>query len=270
MADVKLNTLPQSTSPTSTQDLLLFDESTNAGQRINYNTLVDVILAKLTSKTYTVGGGTQTLISAIDALNNNITIDVSNKHTLIPSGSDFNSYTTPGVYYVMSDSDGNTMVNAPRKSSGKLIVMARHTAGYLAQYYYPSTSNFTRYVRSYGGGSWSAWITEEISYENAGRRQYSLGSISSSSTATFEELGLTQYQYGAYFVVLRTDGAPDGAWAGIVRHNSAGYQISEFYKGEATNTPYVTTDGIIKTNNSATVSCYGLVFPINVWGNLLS
>lgn len=71
MADVKLNTLPQSTSPTSTQDLLLFDESTNAGQRINYNTLADVILAKLTSKTYTVGGGTQTLISAIDALNSN-------------------------------------------------------------------------------------------------------------------------------------------------------------------------------------------------------
>lgn len=72
MADVKLNTLPQSTSPTSTQDLLLFDESTNAGQRINYNTLADVILAKLTSKTYTVGGGTQTLISAIDALNSNL------------------------------------------------------------------------------------------------------------------------------------------------------------------------------------------------------
>lgn len=76
MADVKLNTLPQSTSPTSTQDLLLFDESTNAGQRINYNTLADVILAKLTSKTYTVGGGTQTLISAIDALNSNLATEI--------------------------------------------------------------------------------------------------------------------------------------------------------------------------------------------------
>ena len=75
MADVKLNTLPQSTSPTSTQDLLLFDESTNAGQRINYNTLADAILAKLTSKTYTVGGGTQTLISAIDALNSNLNLN---------------------------------------------------------------------------------------------------------------------------------------------------------------------------------------------------
>ena len=77
MADVKLNTLPQSTSPTSTQDLLLFDESTNAGQRINYNTLADVILAKLTSKTYTVAGGTQTLISAIDALNSKETFNIT-------------------------------------------------------------------------------------------------------------------------------------------------------------------------------------------------
>lgn len=214
---------------------------------------------------------TSTVTKRIEAAQNSYTtIDVSNNHTLIPSGSDFNNYTTPGVYYVMSDSDGATMVNAPRKSSGKLIVMARHTSGYLAQYYYPSTSNFTRYVRSYGGGSWSAWITEEISYENAGRRQYSLGSISSSSTATFEELGLTQYQYGAYFVVLRIDSSLDGTWAGIVRHNSAGYQINEFYKGEAAGTPYVTTDGIIKTNSSGSITCYGLVFPLNVWGILLS
>lgn len=206
----------------------------------------------------------------VDALNSNITIDVSNKHTMIPSGSDFNSYTTPGVYYVESDASGAKMVNIPRKSSGKLIVMARHTSGYLAQYFYPSTAYFIRYVRSYGGSTWSAWTQQDINYENASNRQYELGSISSASNKTFEELGLTKYQYGSYFVVIRADGLPDGTWAGIVRHNSAGYQISEFYKGEATNTPYVTTDGIIKSNNSTAITCYGLVFPINVWGNLLS
>lgn len=162
------------------------------------------------------------------------------------------------------------MANAPRKSSGKLIVMARHTSGYLAQYFYPSTSYFIRYVRSYGGSTWNAWVQQDINYENISNRQYAVGNISSASNKTFEECGLTKYQYGAYFVVLRTDGAADGTWAGIVRHNSAGYQISEFYKGESGHTPYVTTDGIIKTIDSATVSCYGLVFPINVWGNLLS
>ena len=170
----------------------------------------------------------------------------------------------------MSDADGATMANAPRKSSGKLIVMARHTAGYLAQYYYPSTSNFIRYIRSYSNNSWSMWIQQDINYENVSNRQYELGSISSASNKTFEECGLTKYQYGAYFVVLRVDGTYDGSWVGIVRHNSVGYQISEFYKGEATNTPYVTTDGIIKTNSSASITCYGLVFPLNVWGNLLS
>lgn len=206
----------------------------------------------------------------VNALNSNITIDFSNYHTKISNGSDFNSYTTPGVYYVESDASGATMVNIPRKSSGKLIVMARHTAEYLAQYFYPSTAYFIRYVRSYGGSTWSSWTQQDINYENTSNRQYAVGSISSASARTFEELGLTKYQYGSYFVVLRVDGSRDGTWAGIVRHNSAGYQISEFYKGEATNTPYVTTDGIIKTNSSAAISCYGLVFPINVWGSLLS
>lgn len=105
MADVKLNTLPQSTSPTSTQDLLLFDESTNAGQRINYNTLADVILAKLTSKTYTVGGGTQTLISAIDALNSKL-------GRLITSGS-LRDILTPGIYYI-----GSSVTDQPVQQNG--------------------------------------------------------------------------------------------------------------------------------------------------------
>ena len=115
MADVKLNTLPQSTSPTSTQDLLLFDESTNAGQRINYNTLADVILAKLTSKTYTVGGGTQTLISAIDALNSKI--KYVSKTITVPAGSqsspstvdiDFSEDVVSGTIYGLFASAGAT------------------------------------------------------------------------------------------------------------------------------------------------------------------
>lgn len=72
MGDVLLKNLTPTTNPTSTQSLLLFDESTNAGQRINYDTLADKILTKLTSKTFTVAGGTNTLISAIDGLNSNL------------------------------------------------------------------------------------------------------------------------------------------------------------------------------------------------------
>ena len=74
MADVKLNSLPQSTSPTASQNILLFDESTNAGQRISYDTLADAILSKIISQTYPISGVNQTLISAINELNDKKTV----------------------------------------------------------------------------------------------------------------------------------------------------------------------------------------------------
>ena len=174
------------------------------------------------------------------------------------------------MYYVSSDADAGTMNNIPRVASGKLIVMARHTASYLVQYHYPSTAAFYRYVRSYYTGSgygWGAWIMEEVSYANNCPKQFSMGVLSSSSVKTFEQLGLSSYPYGAYLVAMRSDGAPDGSWVGFVRHNAAGYQISEVYKGQATTTPYFTSDGIAKTDNSTGVACAALVFPIQVWGN---
>lgn len=155
MADVKLNTLPQSTSPTSTQDLLLFDESTNAGQRINYNTLADVILAKLTSKTYTVGGGTQTLISAIDALNSktySLTLG-----TRLTGTVDFNTLTTVGNYYCDT---AITATNGP-VSSLLGITKIEHSVGhddnYLIQTYYSARNDADIYRRVRHNGNWGAW-----------------------------------------------------------------------------------------------------------------
>ena len=200
-------------------------------------------------------------------LTNDDILGYSNLKTKIPNGSDFNDYKTPGVYYVESDASGATMVNIPRKSSGKLIVMARHTIGYLAQYYYPSTGDFIRYIRKFGANSWGDWITEEINPYNTCPKQFSLGNLSSASDKTFEDLGLTSYQYGAYFIVARSDGAPDGTYVGVLRHNAAGYQITDIYKGQASTTPYFTADGIAKVDSSNAVSCAAIVHPILVWGN---
>lgn len=69
MADVKLKDLNPVTTPTASQSLLVFDESTNAGNRINYDLLADAILNKITTKNYTLDAGSQTLISALNALN---------------------------------------------------------------------------------------------------------------------------------------------------------------------------------------------------------
>lgn len=241
--------------------------SSNVTNKIDYNALARAIIEQYTGST--IGGAAQSVKAAVDTLNSNITIDASNKHTRIPPGSDFNSYTTPGVYYVTSDSDGATMVNAPRKASGKLIVMARHTAEYLVQYYYPSTVSFIRYVRSLTSTENSPWVREEINHYNNQNKVYYCGALSSASDKTFEELGFSIYQYGAYFVVFRGDTARDASWVGIVRHNSSGYQISEIYKGADTSTAYVDSNGIVKTDNPTGLNTMAFVQPISTWGDVL-
>lgn len=229
-------------------------------------------VAKYGIETYngsTIAGSAQTVKSALDALNSKETLDSSFNHTRIPANSSFNSYTTPGVYYVSSDSDAATITDIPRKSSGKLVVMARHSDSYLVQYYYPSTAVFIRYVRSYISGAWYVWIREEINYYNNQTKVYDLGELSSASNKTFEQLGLSIYQYGAYFVVLRGDSAGDASWVGIVRHNAAGYQITQIYKGAPTNTAYVDSNGIVKTDNSTGLNTVAFVQPLLTWGNVM-
>ena len=71
MANKIISNLTPKTSPAA--DDVLAIEDTEATKKIDYNALADAILNKLTSKTYSVAGSTQTLISAIDALNSNLT-----------------------------------------------------------------------------------------------------------------------------------------------------------------------------------------------------
>ena len=55
MADKALNTLTlRTSSPQNSQDLLLFDETSNVGERINYTTLADAILSRMTVPEITV------------------------------------------------------------------------------------------------------------------------------------------------------------------------------------------------------------------------
>ena len=161
------------------------------------------------------------------------------------------------------------MSNSPRKSSGKMIVMARHTDNYLAQFFFPSTGVFIRYVRTCTNGTWTAWTEKTVNYYSEASTQFNIGSISSASTKTFEELGLTKYSYGAYYVVLRAHSAIDGAYAAIVRHNDAGYQVSEIYKGTGDITPYITSNGVIKNNSATGIGTYGIVMPMFIWGDII-
>lgn len=69
MGEKYLGQLTAKSAP-ATGDILVLEDSEDT-KKIDYDALANAILNKLTTKTYTVAGGTNTLIAAIDALNSN-------------------------------------------------------------------------------------------------------------------------------------------------------------------------------------------------------
>lgn len=72
MADQNITALPVSTTPASSDQLLLVGATEE--KLIDYDKLADAILQKLTSKRYTLDQGTKTLPAALNELNSKDTI----------------------------------------------------------------------------------------------------------------------------------------------------------------------------------------------------
>lgn len=79
MADQNITALPVSTTPESSDQLLLVGATEE--KLIDYDKLADAILNKLTSKNFSLDQGTMPLISALNQLNSNVFIDVQNLST---------------------------------------------------------------------------------------------------------------------------------------------------------------------------------------------
>lgn len=67
MGEKYLGQLTAKSAP-ATGDIMVLEDSEDT-KKIDYDALANAILNKLTTKTYTVAGGSNTLIAAIDALN---------------------------------------------------------------------------------------------------------------------------------------------------------------------------------------------------------
>ena len=92
----KINELATTNSPANS-DVLIID--TASGTRvINYSDLADAILNKLASKSYSMGGSTQTIMSAISSINSQIsTINSKINNTSSSSGGANYAYTGWGT-----------------------------------------------------------------------------------------------------------------------------------------------------------------------------
>lgn len=64
---------------------------------------------------------------------------------------------------------------------------------------------------------------------------------------------------------MRIDSTVDGAYAAFVRHNAIGYQITEIHKGSHANTPYVDSNGVVKTSYDTPSTVHAFALRLSQW-----
>jgi hypothetical protein len=101
---------------------------------------------------YTVNLLPQTTFTESDALKSN---ELFLNYSLVPSGSDLNSYVLPGVYKINGTGIGATLLNCPTTFNAKLKVEYIQNTNYLLQTVI-SRDNLI-YTRTFDGSIWSSW-----------------------------------------------------------------------------------------------------------------
>lgn len=152
MGEKYLGQLTAKSAP-ATGDIMVLEDSEDT-KKIDYDALANAILNKLTTKTYTVAGGTNTLIAAIDALNSKIT-NTFLKNIGDKTDADLNAMTTPGIYY--------TWISMGSKSPGKsqwcFLIVGIPSDGYCSQVLISAQTSIKIASRYMNNGTWSTWFT---------------------------------------------------------------------------------------------------------------
>lgn len=105
MADQNITALPVSTTPETSDQLLLVGATEE--KLIDYDKLADAILNKLTSKKFSLDQGTMPLISALNQLNSKVFIKTQNLSTFsINIKLNKNTYTSFIMYGATSQNNG--------------------------------------------------------------------------------------------------------------------------------------------------------------------
>ena len=147
MADQNITALPVSTTPESSDQLLLVGATEE--KLIDYDKLADAILQKLTSKQYTLDQGTKTLPAALNELNSKALRSIDN------AVSDWNAITKTGIY-----SGTGTAKNAPIDSGSvwidAIVLASNGNTNFLNLFAFSTTG--VLFCRRMDNNVWSRWI----------------------------------------------------------------------------------------------------------------
>lgn len=126
-----------------------------------------------TATTHQTPAGTDTVLQALQKIDNNQRNDESNISSLdrrtgfgtaVPNNTNIDNMTTIGTYYISTYTNAGTMTNLPIVRSGRLIVSALNTSsnGRLVQIYYPTWNDVEIIGKYYmrqlpTNDGWSNW-----------------------------------------------------------------------------------------------------------------
>ena len=143
-----------------------------------------------------------------------------NGATLVPSGSDLNTYVTAGNYQIKFTSDANTISNMPVKTAGvlKVEISGYASNNYKRQKFYEfnNTNRHIRYTND-NGNTWSTWeqvptraemnaVTSSMQSLTGGMAKRIAGSVASGATMTIILDSAFSVNEGFALVNLNIDG----------------------------------------------------------------
>lgn len=144
MADQNITALPVSTTPESSDQLLLVGATEE--KLIDYDKLADAILNKLTSKNFSLDQGTMPLISALNQLNSKA-LRYKNANV-----TDWNNVIEIGIY------SGNNAANSPTSNMWINAICLSSNSNTNFLHLIAFTINGHIYSRYMIDGKWEAWI----------------------------------------------------------------------------------------------------------------
>lgn len=144
MADQNITALPVSTTPETSDQLLLVGATEE--KLIDYDKLADAILNKLTSKKFSLDQGTMPLISALNQLNSKA-LRYKNANV-----TDWNNVIEIGIY------SGNNAANSPTSNMWINAICLSSNSNTNFLHLIAFTINGHIYSRYMIDGKWEAWI----------------------------------------------------------------------------------------------------------------
>lgn len=173
-------------------------DDTLAGNLQNQITALDTRLTTEEGKIQPIAQGGTGANNAADAREN---LGLSkyadlNSETLIPSGADLNTYTTPGTYLSQNKTISASLTNCPHTTSGFTLLVMRVASGDYRQILIANGTACLEYTRHFtDAGTFNSWVQMGTTVI---KKVYS----NSSPTSTFKGQSVTANTAGADFVII--------------------------------------------------------------------